>query len=130
MDIYASAVPCEIFHSAVYLGADHLNLIHFLVFNLFKNYYFKLFNVEKVIGFYGVLTLSCFCLLVTSCDEKCCLLGHVIICSFLFLQWLFTLILLVFMTETVLVHSLYLQPSFLSVVWAVGTYSAQKRKGQ
>lgn len=51
---------CEIFHGVVYLGADHLNLIQFLVFNLFRNYYYKLFNVEVVIGFYSVLTLSSF----------------------------------------------------------------------
>lgn len=62
MDIYASAVPCEIFHSVVYLGADRLNLIQFLVFNLFRNYYHKLFSVGAVIGFYSVLTLSSFCL--------------------------------------------------------------------
>lgn len=62
MDIYASAMLCEIFHGVVYLGADHLNLIQFLVFNLFRNYYYKLFNVEVVIGFYSLLTLSSFCL--------------------------------------------------------------------
>jgi len=50
-----------LWHSVTYLGADHLHLIQFLVFNLFRNYYYQLFNVEIIIGFYSVLTLLSFC---------------------------------------------------------------------